>query len=111
MSVIQRLKKRRHQCIEVDGEKVCIRSLTVGELIESQDIKDANLQAMFLLGCGLVGESSEPEFARNANEPAEAFANRVADVAKDIPQNVLMVVLTEIGKASTAPSVEGVKKN
>lgn len=109
-SLLERLNKRRFYPVKVAGETVHIRLLTDAESREIASLKD-ELQNAYALGLSLCESEKEPAFPRGVGETPEAYAIRMADLLKDMPQDNVRELQEAYTRLAKVPSLDNLAKN
>ena len=97
------LLKRKPRQIDVDGEPVWIRSMTLGEALKFDDLAkgDAAASLRFLAAsCIIESEAGEPSFS-SLDDPA----------ILDIPTDTLRIIGEKATRISGSGKVDGAEKN
>lgn len=97
------LLKRKPRKVEINGEPVWVRSLTLGEALHFDDLAKSNAaQSLKFLAAKTVveGESGEPSFT-DEDDPG----------ILEIPTDVLKEIGEKVTKASSSGSVDSAEKN
>ena len=112
-SVIERLQRRRHYPIDIDGEKVFVRSMKRPEREACESFKDDEYSLGFAIGVALVSESGSPVFHQTDSESAREFGERVLSEL-DLPDDTRSQLVNAILKLSNGPTADqlaALKKN
>tara|TARA_R110000822_G_scaffold66972_3_gene163418 strand:+ start:419 stop:763 length:345 start_codon:yes stop_codon:yes gene_type:complete len=104
-SVIERLQRRRHYPIDIDGDDVFVRSLTKAERGLCEPFRDDEASIGYAIGVALVSEYGAPVFTATADESPLAFGNRVLDELQ-LPDDTRSQLVTAILKLSNGPTAD-----
>ena len=104
MTARERLLKRRPRTIEIDGDKITVRSLTVGETIRVQsmlgDVSQEAAVAAFIAAKCVLNDDGTQLFSGD-DDPA----------IQEIPTDTLTLIADAAMKMSRYGDVEKAKKN
>jgi hypothetical protein len=112
-SIIERLRRRRHYPIDIDGADVFIRSLTKAEREIAEPFKDDESSIGYGIGVGLVDEFGKPVFTIQNDESAQQFGGRVLDELQlpDDTRSQLITAILKLSNGPTADQLAALKKN
>ena len=111
MSILTQIKKRRSYPIDINGDKVSIRALTLGEL-STLDSLPLDLKPGFVIGSALLQEDGSREFVPNEGEPPSDFSRRVTEACQDVPSDTIRLISEMANKLNhTVPTLENLRKN
>jgi hypothetical protein len=100
MGVLQKCAKRRCYPVDVDGETVHVRAVTLDEINRVQEL-DNDAKTFFLLACGIVESNGEQGVsAKLANEDDVTWIKRVTPELEVIPADTAQLLLKNIDKVS-----------
>jgi len=110
MGVMERLLKRRCSPLEIDGEKIYCRCLTIAEASKYKNLPEASRYA-YAIGKALCNDDGSPVFEQGRDEGDEPFLQRMERQLGDVGQDVLMELMEHISKLTSVPSRETLQKN
>lgn len=112
MSVISQLQKRRNFAVEINGEPVRIRPLSVSEAEAMAECTNDVERLFYAIGKSLTEEDGRPTFEATAGESTGDFAQRVKLSLPDMPQHVVGELSEAIVKITQSPkSMEKIAGN
>ena len=103
MTVRERLLKKRPRFIEVDGDKIPVRSLTIaeGDKVEAlQTAGDNDALANFILSRVMIEDDGSQMFS-DENDPA----------IQDVPVELVVPILDKVRSFSKPKSIDAIEKN
>lgn len=100
MGVLQKCAKRRCYPVEIDGETIHVRAMTLDEIGRLQ-VVDKDEKTVFLLACGIVEPSGEQAVSgKQADETDSAWLKRIGPELDVIPADTALELLKNIDKVS-----------
>jgi hypothetical protein len=100
MGVLQKCAKRRCYPIDIDGETIHVRAITLDEMDRMQ-VLDKDTKTFFLLACGIVEANGDQGVsAKRSDETDAAWVTRVTSELSVIPADTALQIVKEIDRVS-----------
>ena len=109
--VLERLRKKHGNAVEINGETFNVRSLTIGELRRLDKI-EADQKTGFVIGCALCSdENGTQELPQAEGETDALWSERVLTELADVETETIRALSDGVAKIGRTPKAETIVKN